>query len=54
MHQAQESAAESEAKGAAVLRFDGERGVVELELVEGGTQPGVVLAVGGIQAGEDH
>lgn len=54
MQQTEEADAEAEAQRDRGLRLVDERGVVELELVQGVTQHGIVRAVDGIQAREHH
>ena len=54
VQQAQEPAPEAEAQGTGGLRFVHERGVVELQLVEGITQVRVVVAVHREEPGVDH
>ena len=54
VQQAEEADAEAEAERGRGLRLVDQRGVVELELVEGLAQLRVVRAVQRIQAGEDH
>jgi hypothetical protein len=54
VQQAEEAAPEAEAQRRRGLRLVGERGVVELELVEGVAQVGVVRAVDRVEPGEDH
>jgi len=50
----EEAAAEAEAEGVGGLGFEGEAGVVELQLVEGVTQLGQLVAVDGVQPAKDH
>ncbi len=54
VQQAEEAAAEAEAEGTGGLGLVAERRVVELELVEGLAEVGVVVAVDRVQPGEDH
>ncbi len=54
VQQAEEAATEAEAQGLRVLRDEGEAGVVEGELVEGGPQTRVLGVVAGVEVGEDH
>ena len=54
VQQAEEAAAEAEAERAGGLRLVGERGVVELQLVERVAQRRVVVAVDRVEPGEHH
>ena len=54
VQQAEEAAAEAEAERDRGLRLVDQRGVVELQLVQGVAQLGVVRAVERVEAGEDH
>ena len=54
MEQAQETAPEAEAQGGTGLLLVGQGGVVELEFFQSVLQVGVLGAVGGVDAAEDH
>ena len=54
VQQSEESAAEAEAERQRALRFEGQRGVVELQLFERGAQILVLVGYDGIDACEDH
>ena len=54
MEEAQEPATKPEAEGRRVLRHEGERSVVQAELLHRVPQVRVVVGVGGEEAGEDH
>ena len=54
MEQTEEAAAEAEAQRGAGLQLEGQGGVVELQLFQRVLQVGVLCAVGGVDAAEDH
>ena len=54
VQQTQEAAAEAEAQGCRTLGNEGQRGVVELQLLQRGAQVLEVLGLDGVDAGEDH
>ena len=54
MEQAEEAAAESEAQGQGRLGLEDQGGVVELELLEGGTEILVLVGLDRIDSGEKH
>ena len=54
MEQAKEAAAEAEAQRGTGFQLKGQGGVVELQLFQRVLQIGVLCAVGGVDAAEDH
>ncbi len=54
MEEPQEPGAESKPQSLRGLGLEGQRGIVELELVEGFAQVAVVIRVDGIDPREDH
>ena len=54
VQQAEEATAETEAQGHGGLGLEGQRGVVQLEFLQRGTQVLVVRRIDGIDAGKDH
>ena len=54
VQQAQETAAETEAQRGRGLGLEQQRGVVELQFAQGVAQPFVIVAVRGVEPGEDH
>ena len=54
VEQSQEPATEAETQGGRRLVLEGERGIVQLQLLQAGAQVFVVLGFDGINASEDH
>ena len=54
MQHPQKAAAEAEAQGHGGFRLEGQGGVVELELLQGVPQVGILAAVLGVNAAVDH